>query len=69
MKIEEIPIRETRWSGQSRFLQHSPYGEEVWRSSRKRGNGSGCSRIIPGRHLICSGWWRQSVTAWITAAA
>ena len=21
------------------------------------------------RHLICSGWWRQSVTAWITAAA
>ena len=22
-----------------------------------------------GRHLICSGWWRQSVTAWITAAA
>ena len=46
-----------------------PYGEEVWRSSRKRGNGSGCSRIIPGRHLICSGWWRQSVTAWITAAA
>ena len=20
-------------------------------------------------HLICSGWWRQSVTAWITAAA
>ena len=30
---------------------------------------SGCSRIIPGRHLICRGWWRQSVTAWITAAA
>ena len=52
MKIEEIPIRETRWSGQSRFLQHSPYGEEVWRSSRKRGNGSGCSRIIPGYHIF-----------------
>ena len=61
MKIEEIPIREIRWSGRSRFLRHSPYGEEVRRSSRKRGNGSGCSRIITGRHLICSGWWRQSV--------
>ena len=34
MKIEEIPIREIRWSGRSRFLRHSPYGEEVWRSSR-----------------------------------
>ena len=52
MKIEEIPIREIRWSGRSRFLRHSPYGEEVWRSSRKRGNGSGCSRIIPGRHQL-----------------
>ena len=51
MKIEEIPIRETRWSGRSRFLRHSPYGEEVWRSSRKRGNGSGCSRIIPGDRM------------------
>ena len=28
MKIEEIPIREIRWSGRSRFLRHSPYGEE-----------------------------------------
>ena len=35
MKIEEIPIREIRWSGRSRFLRHSPYGEEVWRSSRR----------------------------------
>mgnify|MGYP000618180816 CR=1 FL=1 len=24
------------------FLRHSLSGEEVWRSSRKRGNGSGC---------------------------
>ncbi len=35
MKIEEIPIREIRWSGRSRFCGTSPYGEEVWRSSRE----------------------------------
>ena len=47
MKIEEIPIREIRWSGRSRFLRPSPYGEEVWRSSRKRGNGRDAVVLFP----------------------
>lgn len=49
MKIEEIPIREIRWSGRSRFLLAQPLWGRSMEEQQEARERRGCSRIIPGR--------------------
>ena len=47
MKIEEIPIREIRWSGRSRFLRHSLMGKKYGGAAGSAGTAADAVVLFP----------------------